>query len=45
MPKDLCVRTHVGTTRDLVLDRDLNAAENIQWRGQRLREALHWWGQ
>jgi putative transposase len=37
MPKDLSVRTHVCTNCGLVLDRDLNAAKNIQWIGQRLR--------
>jgi putative transposase len=35
--KSLSVRTHVCTNCGLVLDRDLNAARNIQWRGQRLR--------
>jgi putative transposase len=35
--KSLSVRTHVCTNCGLVLDRDLNAAKNIQWRGQRLR--------
>jgi transposase len=35
--KSLSVRTHVCTTCGLVLDRDENAAKNIQWRGQRLR--------
>jgi putative transposase len=35
--KSLSVRTHVCTTCGLVLDRDENAARNIQWRGQRLR--------
>jgi transposase len=33
----LSVRTHVCTNCGLVLDRDENAARNIQWRGQRLR--------
>jgi len=33
----LSVRTHVCTHCGLVLDRDENAAKNIQWRGQRLR--------
>ena len=33
----LSVRTHVCTNCGLLLDRDLNAARNIQWRGQRLR--------
>jgi putative transposase len=37
IPKDLSVRTHVCTNCGLVLDRDLNAAKNILWRGQRLR--------
>jgi transposase len=37
MPKDLSVRTHICTNCGLILDRDLNAAKNIQWRGQRLR--------
>jgi len=37
MPKGLSVRTHVCTHCGLVLDRDLNAAKNIVWRGQRLR--------
>ncbi len=35
--KSLSVRTHVCTYCGLVLDRDENAARNIQWRGQRLR--------
>jgi putative transposase len=35
--KSLSVRTHVCTSCGLVLDRDENAAKNIQWRGQRLR--------
>jgi putative transposase len=35
--KSLSVRTHVCTTCGLILDRDENAARNIQWRGQRLR--------
>jgi putative transposase len=37
MPKDLSVRTKVCTNCGLVLDRDLNAARNSHWRGQRLR--------
>ena len=37
MQKSLSVRTHVCTTCGLVMDRDENAARNIQWRGQRLR--------
>jgi putative transposase len=35
--KSLSVRTHVCPTCGLILDRDENAALNIQWRGQRLR--------
>jgi putative transposase len=35
--KSLSVRTHVCTHCGLMLDRDLNAAKNIQWRGQCLR--------
>jgi putative transposase len=35
--KSLPVRTHVCTTCGLILDRDLNAALNIQWLGQSLR--------
>ena len=35
--KSLSVRTHVCTNCGLRLDRDANAAKNIQWRGQRLR--------
>jgi putative transposase len=35
--KSLSVRTHVCPHCGLVLDRDENAALNIQWRGQRLR--------
>jgi putative transposase len=35
--KSLSVRTHVCTHCGLILDRDLNAAHNIHWRGQRLR--------
>ena len=35
--KSLSVRTHVCTNCGLILDRDENAARNIQWRGQRLR--------
>jgi putative transposase len=35
--KTLSVRTHVCTNCRLILDRDENAARNIQWRGQRLR--------
>jgi putative transposase len=33
----LSVRTHVCMNCGLMLDRDLNAAKNILWRGQRLR--------
>jgi putative transposase len=33
----LSVRTHVCTHCGLILDRDLNAASTIVWRGQRLR--------
>jgi putative transposase len=35
--KSLSVRTHVCTHCGLILDRDENAARNLQWRGQRLR--------
>jgi putative transposase len=35
--KSLSVRTHVCTSCGLVLDRDENAARNIQWAGQALR--------
>ncbi len=37
VPKSLSVRTHVCTSCGLVLDRDENAARNIQWAGQALR--------
>jgi putative transposase len=37
VPKSLSVRTHICTNCGLMLDRDENAAKNIQWRGQRLR--------
>ncbi len=37
VPKSLSARTHVCTTCGLVLDRDENAAKNIQWAGQALR--------
>jgi putative transposase len=37
MQISLSVRTHVCTNCGLILDRDENAARNIQWRGQRLR--------
>jgi putative transposase len=36
----LSVRTHVCTHCGLIMDRDENAARNIQWRGQRLRGVL-----
>jgi putative transposase len=35
--KSLSVRTHVCTNCGLILDRDANAARNIQWLGQSLR--------
>ncbi len=35
--KSLSVRTHVCTSCGLILDRDENAARNIQWPGQSLR--------
>ena len=35
--KSLSVRTHVCPSCGLVLDRDENAARNIQWAGQALR--------
>ncbi len=35
--KSLSVRTHVCTNCGLILDRDENAARNIQWLGQSLR--------
>jgi putative transposase len=35
--KSLSVRTHICTSCGLVLDRDENAARNIQWLGQSLR--------
>jgi putative transposase len=35
--KSLSMRTHVCTTCGLILDRDENAARNIQWAGQALR--------
>jgi putative transposase len=38
--KSLSVRTHVCPHCGLILDRDENAAKNIQWRGQRLRGLL-----
>ncbi len=37
VPKSLSVRTHVCTNCGLVLDRDENAARNLQWAGQALR--------
>jgi putative transposase len=37
VPKALSVRTHVCPSCGLILDRDKNAARNIQWRGQRPR--------
>ncbi len=37
IPKSLSMRTHVCTKCGLVMDRDENAARNIQWAGQALR--------
>ena len=37
VPKSLSVRTHICPSCGLVLDRDENAARNIQWAGQALR--------
>jgi putative transposase len=37
IPKSLSVRTHACTSCGLVLDRDENAARNIQWAGRALR--------
>jgi putative transposase len=37
VPKSLSVRTHVCSSCGLVMDRDGNAARNIQWAGQALR--------
>ncbi len=37
VPKSLSVRTHVCSMCGLVMDRDENAARNIQWAGQALR--------
>ena len=37
IPKSLSVRTHVCRYCGLVLDRDENAARNLQWAGQALR--------
>jgi putative transposase len=36
--KSLSVRTHICTSCGLILDRDENAARNIQWAGQALQE-------
>ncbi len=36
VPKSLSVRTHICPSRGLVMDRDENAARNIQWAGQAL---------
>ncbi|HKV85032.1 MAG TPA: transposase [Ktedonobacterales bacterium] len=36
-PKTLSVRTHMCANCGLILDRDENAARNIQWAGQALR--------
>jgi putative transposase len=38
--KSLSVRTHVCTSCGLILDRDENAARNIQWAGQALQGAV-----
>src|ERR1700746_1602069 len=38
--KSLSVRTHVCPSCGLKLDRDENAARNIQWAGQALRGVL-----
>jgi hypothetical protein len=35
--KSLSVRTHICPSCGLVMDRDANAARNIQWDGQALR--------
>jgi putative transposase len=40
MQLSLSVRTHACTRCGQVLDRDENAALNMQWRGQRLRGDL-----
>jgi putative transposase len=37
VPKSLSIRTHICASCELVLDRDHNAALNIQWAGQALR--------
>ena len=37
VPKSLSVRTHVCPSCGLVMDRDENAAKNMQWAGQALR--------
>jgi putative transposase len=37
VPKTLSIRTHICPSCGLVLDRDHNAALNIQWAGQALR--------
>jgi putative transposase len=37
VPKSLSVRTHICPNCGLILDRDENAARNIQWAGQALR--------
>ncbi len=37
IPKSLSVRTHICTNCGLIMDRDENAAKNIQWAGQALR--------
>jgi len=37
VPKSLSIRTHICPSCGLVLDRDENAARNIQWAGQALR--------
>ena len=39
MEKSLSVRTHICTSCGLILDRDENAAKNIQWAGQALQGA------
>ncbi len=40
VPKSLSVRTHICTNCGLIVDRDENAARNIQWAGQVLRGVL-----